>query len=208
VAKLKAPLLSLGAAGAIGKAMVFFGWKGIDCVREYVIPSNPKSDPQMEQRGYLYAAVAAIHAAQALAAYPLNDADKQAYSLWGSCFPTPRTWFNQAVKDWLDRYVAGDEGAIFRSGGAVEGDEQINVTVFADKIDGAKITAGRFFWGTSKTALLHSAAAGIDAEAHSANLLITGATNNVKYFWQFRVDDGELCAHARSGIYHATPTSP
>jgi len=42
VSKLKAPLLSLGASGQIGKSLVFFGWKGLDVVREYVIPSNTK----------------------------------------------------------------------------------------------------------------------------------------------------------------------
>jgi len=206
VAKLKAPLLSLGASGAIGKAIVYFPWKGLDCVREYVVPTNPDTDPQKTQRGYLKAAVDAIHAALGLAAYPLNEADITAYSLWGSCYPTPRTWFNQAVKNWVDGYVAANEGAVFRSGQAVEGDTTLDVTVFSTKIDGSAITAGKFFWGKSKTALVHSGAAGIDAEANSANLLIDGLTNDKKYFWQFRVDDGETCEGARSGIYHATPT--
>ena len=53
MAKLKAPLLSLGASGAIGRSIVFFPWKGLDCAREYVIPSNPKSTGQLTQRGYL-----------------------------------------------------------------------------------------------------------------------------------------------------------
>ncbi|GAJ03480.1 unnamed protein product, partial [marine sediment metagenome] len=171
MAKLKAPLLSFGASGAIGEAMVFFPWKGLNVVREYVVPANPKTSAQTTQRGYLAEAVAAIHAAQALAAYPLNEEDTMAYALWGSTFPTPRTWFNQACKNWLDGSVAEKEGAIFRSGQAVEADTTLDATIFADKIDGAKITAGKFFWGTSKTALIHSGAAGIDPEAHSVNLL-------------------------------------
>ncbi|GAI98349.1 unnamed protein product [marine sediment metagenome] len=207
MAKLKAPLLSLGASGAIGKSIVFFPWKGVDAVREYVIPTNPRSDPQKLQRNYLREAVAAIHAAQALDAYPLSEADMMALSLWGSCYPTPRTWFNQAVKNWIDCYVAGNEGTIFRNGQGVEGDTTLDVTIFSDEIDGAKITSGKFFWGSSKTALVHSGAAGIDAEAHSANLLIDGLTNKIKYFVQFRVDDGETCEGARSGIYHATPAA-
>jgi len=49
MAKLKAPLMSLGASGALGKALVFFGWKGLDVVREYVIPANPKTTAQNTQ---------------------------------------------------------------------------------------------------------------------------------------------------------------
>ncbi|MBA7659316.1 hypothetical protein ES703_67293 [subsurface metagenome] len=207
MAKLKAPLMSLGASGAIGKALVFFNWKGLDVVREYVIPANPKTEAQTTQRSYVTSATAAIHAAMALAAYPLTEADTMAYALLGSTFPTPRTWWNQAIKNWLDSYRAGNEGAIFRAGQAVEGSTTLDVTVFATKIDGSAITAGRFFWGTSKTALIHSQAAGIDAEAHSANLLIEGLTNGTKYFWQFKVDDGETCEGAVSGIYYATPVA-
>ncbi|GAI75819.1 unnamed protein product, partial [marine sediment metagenome] len=46
MAKLKGPLFSLGASGALGEAVVYFPWKGLNVVREYVIPSNPKTDPQ------------------------------------------------------------------------------------------------------------------------------------------------------------------
>ena len=60
MAKLKAPLLSFGASGAIAKSLVYFPWKGLNVVREYVIPSNPKSTLQVTQRGYLAAAVAVI----------------------------------------------------------------------------------------------------------------------------------------------------
>ncbi len=207
MAKLKAPLLSLGAAGQLGKALVFFGWKGLDVVREYVIPANPKSTGQVTQRDYLTTGVDAIHTAQAEAAYPLNEADIMAYALWASVVKAATTWFNQALKNWIDCFVAENEGAIFRSGQAIEGDTTLDVTVFATKLDGSAITAGKFFWGTSKTALIHSGAAGIDAEAHSANLLIEGLTNNTKYFWQFRVDDGETCEGARSGIYYGVPTA-
>ncbi|MBA7566305.1 hypothetical protein ES708_07996 [subsurface metagenome] len=207
MAKLKAPLLSLGAAGQLGKTLVFFGWKGLNVVREYVIPAYSRTTPQAEQRDYLKAAVADIHEAMALDAYPLNEADTKAYALWASVVQVATTWFNQAVRNFVDGNVLGKDGTIFRSGQAVEADTTLSVTVFSDEIDGTKITAGRFFWGTTKTALIHSGAGGIDAEAHSANLLIEGLTNGVKYFWQFRVSTGEDCEGARSGIYHNTPVA-
>lgn len=51
MARLIGPLFSLGASGAIGKALVFAEWKGIDYARQYVIPANPKSADQQEVRG-------------------------------------------------------------------------------------------------------------------------------------------------------------
>ncbi|MBA7533841.1 hypothetical protein ES705_26087 [subsurface metagenome] len=207
MAKLKAPLMSLGASGQLGKSLVFFPWKGLDVVREYVVPSNPDTTAQQTQRGYVTAAVAAIHTAQALAAYPLNEPDTMAYSSLASAKGKIMTWFNQAVKNWLDCFGAGNEGAIFRSGQSVEGDTTLDITIFGTKIDGSAITAGKFFWGTSLTSLIHSGQAGIDAESHSANFLVEGLTNAKKYYWQFKVDDGETCEGAVSGIYHATPTA-
>jgi len=51
MARLKAPLLSLGASGTIGKALVFASWKGIDYARVHVIPANPNTAGQQEVRG-------------------------------------------------------------------------------------------------------------------------------------------------------------
>lgn len=207
MAKLKAPLMSLGAAGALGKALVFFGWKGLDVVREYVIPANPKTTKQTTQRGYVTAAVAAIHTAQALATYPLAELDTVAYALWGSTFPTPRTWFNQVVKNWLDVLVAGKTGSLFRGGFQVEQDTQLATLIHSAQIDATNITAAHIFWGKSKTALVNSAAATITSGENAANYTITGLTNGVKYYWQYRVDDGENCEGVRSGLYYGTPTA-
>lgn len=51
MARLTAPLLSLGASGSIGKALVFAHWKGIPYARRYVIPENPQTAAQLEVRG-------------------------------------------------------------------------------------------------------------------------------------------------------------
>ncbi|MBA7569781.1 hypothetical protein ES708_11522 [subsurface metagenome] len=152
MAKLKAPLLSLGAAGQLGKTLVFFAWKGLNVVREYVVPSYSRTTPQATQRDYLKAAVADIHEAMALAAYPLNEVDTKAYALWASVVQTATTWFNQAVRNFVDCNVLGNDGTAFRSGQAVEADTTLSVTVFSDEIDGTKITAGRFFYHNTPVA--------------------------------------------------------
>ncbi|GAJ21972.1 unnamed protein product, partial [marine sediment metagenome] len=78
MAKLKAPFLSLGASGALGKSIVAFPWKGIDCLREYVIPANPKSTLQLAQRALFTAAITLIHYAEGLTGSPLGAVDKTA----------------------------------------------------------------------------------------------------------------------------------
>ncbi|MBA7615764.1 hypothetical protein ES703_23050 [subsurface metagenome] len=51
MARLTAPLLSLGASGSIAKALVYASWKGIPYARVHVVPTNPKSVAQQEVRG-------------------------------------------------------------------------------------------------------------------------------------------------------------
>lgn len=49
-AKVTGPLYSMSASGKIADAMVFFDWKGINVVRQFVVPSNPKTGDQGDQR--------------------------------------------------------------------------------------------------------------------------------------------------------------
>jgi len=50
MAKAQGPLYSMGASGKLGDAMVFFGWKGIACVRKWLKPANPMSANQGDIR--------------------------------------------------------------------------------------------------------------------------------------------------------------
>lgn len=208
MAKLKAPLLSLGASGAIGKSLVYFSWKGLDCVREYVVPANPKTAGQNTQRGYLTAAVAAIHAALGLAAQPLDENDRSAYALKGSTYPTPRTWFNQICKFWIDVKVAAKVPVIYRSGGV--GDktaDSINLWVYISEETGSQLANGSFYFGTSKTSLIHAKAGDftpgsmVELADEDCSAFLTAG---VKYFWQFRPLSTDPCAGAESGIYYFT----
>ncbi|MEI7961339.1 MAG: hypothetical protein WCI04_03305 [archaeon] len=53
MAKVTGPLFSMSASGQLGKAIVHFGWKGLNVVRQYVIPSNPQSATQGSNRIFL-----------------------------------------------------------------------------------------------------------------------------------------------------------
>jgi len=197
MAKLKAPLMSLGASGAIAKSIVYFPWKGLNCAREYIVPSNPKTVKQTTQRGYLSEVVDAIHAAQADVTNPLVSADVVAYSLYGSCEPTPRTWFNQAVKNWLDQKVKAKLPCLCSAGSLANTTAgQLDASIYLWE---ATCIDGKFYYGTSKTALINSVAATIITQ--TATGTIPGLTKGVKYFVQFRPAALDPCEDARSGIY-------
>lgn len=49
--KVSAPLLSFGASGQIAKAQVYSSWKGVQYVRRYAIPANPRTNKQVSNRG-------------------------------------------------------------------------------------------------------------------------------------------------------------
>lgn len=201
MAKLKAPLMSLGASGALGEALVFFPWKGLNVVREYVTPSNPKTIGQTTQRGYLSNAVTRVHWAQARATNPLDAADISAYALKGSTHPTPRTWFNEAVKMMIDCLVASKKYPLYYDGAASPGASSLAMQMYAH-LDAP--TAGKFYYGTSKTALVNSIAATIAGSSISKT--IPGLTAGVKYYVQFRADAGDPAEGSYSGIYYGVPT--
>lgn len=205
MAKLKAPLMSLGASGALGKALVFFGWKGLDVVREYVVPSNPQTSGQNTQRGYVTAAVAKIHTVQGQASNPLDEDDVSAYSLLASKYATPRTWFNQIVKLWTDCEVASDVPVIYSNGTISDKTaNSIDLIMYLNEKTGSQLAAGKFYFGTSKTSMFNSKTATVVA---GTSVALTNEdcsaflTAGIKYFVQFRPDSGDPCEGADSGIY-------
>lgn len=205
MAKLKGPMFSLGASGKIAGALVYFGWKGLNVAREYVIPTNPRSAAQTTQRGYLTAAVAKIHEAQARANYPLDEDDQTAYALLGATFPTPRTWFNTIVKLWIDCKVASDVPCIYSDGkvntSTVTG---IELAARLNEETASQLAAGKFYLGKSKTNLIHSYTATVvagDNVSLPAQDISDWAAVGDKIFWQFRPDVGDPCEGADSGIY-------
>jgi len=50
MAKLTAPLLSMGAQGQIGKSIVMSEWRGVKYAKSYSTPANPRTSKQTELR--------------------------------------------------------------------------------------------------------------------------------------------------------------
>jgi len=202
MAKLKAPLFSFSASGKLADSLVYFGWKGLNVVRSWVKPSNPKTAAQTTQRGYLAACVAAIHTAQALAADAMSALDCAAYSLWGSTFATPRTWFNQIVKNWLDVEVAGNTPLVFYDAviDAAPATTHISLDIDSNVAGGTS----KCYYGTSKTALINSVACTGVPPNYLADM--TPTVPGVKYYFQVKIDAAEVGEGAESGIYYLVST--
>ena len=134
----------------------------------------------------------------ALAAYAMHLGIN---GVWASVVKPATTWFNQAVKNWVDQFVAGLKGRIFRAGVTTPGADQLavgcNYAPYA-------ITSGAVYYGTSKTALINSKAATMSGTNFTCTL--TGLTTGVKYFWQFRASAPADSVGVRSGIYYGVPT--
>jgi hypothetical protein len=179
-------------------------------VRSYVIPANPKSTAQTTQRGYLTEAVAKIHATLALATHKLDADDQAAYSLLASCFATPRTWFNQICKLWLNCRKAAKIPIVYSDGTiSSTAHATFSCIMYLNEKTASSLAAGKFYFGTSKTALINSTAATVVAGvsvALTAVDLTAFLTAAVKYYMQFKPDVADPCYGALSGIYTFTAT--
>ncbi len=150
MAKVAAPLFSFGAAGQLGGALVYFGWKGISCVRSYVVPANPRSSGQQTQRGHFGDAVDEWHS------IGLDADDVAAWNRLAATLPSPRSGFNAFVGDDVDFRVAGETPAMGFDGSIVDDTD--------DTFSGAITEAGDadavdMVWGVSPTSLINTEAA-------------------------------------------------
>jgi len=61
MAILTGPVLSFNPSGTVDKSIVFYPFRGRTCVRSYIIPPDPKTPRQMEQRSKIRQAVDIWH---------------------------------------------------------------------------------------------------------------------------------------------------
>lgn len=91
MAIVRTPLLSFGASGKLAKTLVFFGWKGLDVAREYVVPTNPRTAAQTTQRTLFTDMVAAWRN------YFTNSPMRTAWDLSASVSKKAQSGFNAAM---------------------------------------------------------------------------------------------------------------
>ena len=207
MAKVISPLFSFSASGQLAKSIVFFPWKGLAVVRQWVAPANPRTTAQVTHRGYMAGAVDAIHTAMVHATAPLNSLDKAAYATLASLAATPRTWFNQICKEWIDLEVLGKTPGVFHGGTVVPTTTQLVVTAYCPEVDTAKLTTGTWYYGPNKAVLLETEAAVVTVGENKVEGTITGLTNGVRYFMQFKATAEADWLGNVTGIYSGVPAA-
>lgn len=89
MAKVTAPNLSMGSSGTVGKTLVNGSWRGVNYVRQYVMPANPKTAEQTKTRS-VFAFLCAVYKT-------INAAVQAAWVLYakGQSFTDRNAWISQ-----------------------------------------------------------------------------------------------------------------
>lgn len=93
MAKLLTPLLSFSASGQIAKTLVAYTWHGINCVRAYIIPRDPRTPAQLIQR------TAITLATQAWKLYITHEKTRIGWTHYAASDPRPLTGYNAAISN-------------------------------------------------------------------------------------------------------------
>jgi len=193
MAKVTAPLFSLKASGQLAKTLVYLNWKGIEDVRQYVIPANPKTAGQQAQRGYMANAVTAWH----IDGY--TAADVAAWNLYALAQKIAASGFNMFTRFYVLAKVAAHTWT-----------KLINCLISAIAATTATVTitvasdqTGILYVGTSKTSMLTQFAGAFLTDHYTFSL--TGLVASTKYY--FYIKNTAASEDARTGIYSFTTTA-
>lgn len=196
MAKLTAPLFSFGARGSLAKALTYFPWKGIDCVRSYVIPANPQTALQTAQRGHLEDAVDAWHDA------PYTAADVIAWNRWANTVAAILSGFNIMIRTFINQAILGNTWERLRNA-TVDGVAANTFNVHVQKIGGGN--APTCHYGTRKTHFPDSQVLGDEGGA-TWGAGLAGLAADTLYYFYFDVGTPNT-DYARTGIYSQRTTA-
>lgn len=192
MAKVTGPLMSMDARGALGKAIVFMAWKGINTVRQFVIPANPNTAAQQTVRGYFSSAVTLFKSLLAgdTAAWTARAAGQQL------------SGYNMFVQKVCNALQAAKTWALLHT---ITSDVSVADVLTVDGIsDNAELVHVKV--GTSPgvyTQTFNEAAGRVAAGAFTVDC--AGLVTGTKYYYQVYVTEGAGLA-GESGEYNATVT--
>lgn len=191
MAIVRTPLLSFGASGKLAKTLVFFGWKGLDVAREYVVPTNPRTAAQTTQRTLFTDMVAAWRN------YFTNAAMRAAWDLSASVSKKAQSGFNAAMSAMI-QIGSGDPNCSFALDGISTSTEHVvfGMLNVDDGTTGDEAGTFEVWLGTEATSLLLLESVAIAAGDVTTGDL--GATDDIVYV-KLRKDGQD-----RSGICKVT----
>ncbi len=190
MAKVKAPLFSFEARGKLNDSLVYFPWKGVDAVRSYVIPANPKTASQTTQRGFMTSAVGEWHNATYTAL------DRSAFNRWAGVLAQIMSGFNAMVKKFIDEAILTNTWERIREvvASAITG---VTFTVTVEKASGGNDP--HLWLGTSKT-FFEDQGVLTDLTGDSWDIDLTGLVANTLYYYYIEVG-ASGADFGRTGIY-------
>jgi hypothetical protein len=185
MAKVVSPLMGIRASGQLGKTLVYFGWKGLNCVRSHVTPANPNTTAQQGARTKMTNAVAAFHAAG------LTETDLEGWRRFAGISADPLTYFNRYVKSHIDA-INNSETWVSMYNDATDSTVAGQIDFSVDAATGKSLSVR---WGTSPSYMPNTHALTEDAGTYeySAGSLTEGA----RMYYQFYQTGG---THVESGI--------
>lgn len=191
MARLKAPLMSLGARGQLAKSLIFSVWKGIDYAKEYAVPSNPNSAGQQTQRGYFSDAVDVWHDGN------FSDDDFSAWNLAARYASKAMSGFNKLVKSYIDVLVAGDAWIKIYDVTASDDGDDVDIEATCNLLAGG---TNKCYYGTSPTSLINNIA--LNNAGGTLTGTITAPGSGVKLYYKIVCTDAGK--EGTSGIYSHT----
>ena len=185
MAKVTTPLQSYSARGQIGKSMVHFVWKGIHCIRSYVIPTNPNTAKQQTIREYFRDSVAKWHTDQQVTV--MNEAWKR--------------WIERIRKPWtpLNCFCSLRVAALAVGHTFARIYDYVLGTVTASSIKftivAASTDALKCYFGTSLTYTPREQAGTWNSVEALWDFTLAGLTPNTNYYYWIKAtktnDDGQ-----------------
>lgn len=193
MAKVRAPLFGLSAAGKLAGALVYFPWKGIKAVREYVIPANPSTAAQQTQRGYITQAMTDWHAVE------WTDDDITAFRRWANAMASAMTHVNVYVKHHILEKIAGNTWYNL-SNVATSG---VGSSGFTGEADATADNTAVINWGVTPNSLHNQ-----DTCTHAGgtySCAVSGLQASTKYYFQIKNTAGNTAGS--TGISSVTTTA-
>lgn len=145
---LRTPLLSFSARGKIAKTLVYSAWKGLNTVRQYVIPANPQTTGQVDQRNAMKAVVAAFRY------YFTNAICRTAWNLRAALMPGAQSGFNAYASNAVKIAVSNPDASFADAISAVAGKKsRFAMKNLDDGVAGDEAGTFEYWEGTDKTLL-------------------------------------------------------
>jgi hypothetical protein len=179
MAKVKSPLFGFGASGQLAKTLVYTSWKGLNTIRQHVIPANPDTTDQKTQRGYVRAAVLLWHT------ITWTIPDHTAWNRYASIKSRPMSGYNAFTSDFIKAQLAAlTFNAMYTLTvvSAVAGQAVVSV------LSAASLTSVKVRYGVSKTAMFEGDDL-VEAPAGTYTVTLSGLVEDANYFFQVYSDD-------------------